>query len=179
MNKIVKYTKKDIDLLCKSLVIIVDSREKNNKHICDCLSKKNIQYVIRKLDYGDYSFMIKANELIPEDLSFENKIVIERKNSLEELSQNLCQKRKQFENELVRKKDCKFILLIEKGRFEDIFNGNYNTKLSRKAYLASLLTFQLRYNMQIAFIDQKNVYKFICNIFYYYLRENFNSIEWA
>jgi ERCC4-type nuclease len=166
-----RYTKKEIETLKKDIIVLIDTREKNNKHIIDLLIKNKIQYKFKKLDYGDYSFMIKASDLLPRDIYFDNQIVIERKNSLEELSQNLAQKRVQFENELLRKKDCKFILLIENGSYKDIFENNYNTELNKKSYLASLLTFQFRYNIQIAFINKDNTYKYICNTFYYYLKE--------
>jgi ERCC4-type nuclease len=166
------YTKNDIDKLCKNIVILVDTREQKNNHIIDCLNKNNIKYKSKKLDYGDYSFMINKNDFIDRDIYFNSKICIERKNSLEELSTNLSLKRIQFENELLRKGNCKFILLIENANMKDIIDGNYKSKFNKKSFLATLLSYQFRYDVQIVFLNKENVYKYIINTFYYYLREN-------
>ena len=58
--------------LISSMVILVDTREKVNTHITDYFDKKNIKYKKKALDYGDYSFMLPANESlgIPRDLYF-------------------------------------------------------------------------------------------------------------
>ena len=51
-----------MDELISSMVILVDTREKVNDHILEYFDKKNITYKKKALDYGDYSFMIPANE---------------------------------------------------------------------------------------------------------------------
>lgn len=173
--KILNFNKEEIDNIFKNLVVLIDTREQKNNHIIDFLEKKKIEYKNKKLDYGDYSFYIKANELtFNRDLYFSNQIVIERKNSLEELSNNLAQNRIQFENELLRKKDCKFILLVENSNLNDIITGNYNTQFNKKSYFASILTYQHRYNIHIAFIKKEYIAKYMMNSFYYFLREEFS-----
>ena len=79
-----------MDELVKSIVILVDTREKENQHILDYFDKKGIKYKKRALEYADYSFMIPENEAlnIPRDLYFDKECVVERKGSLEELSTN-------------------------------------------------------------------------------------------
>ena len=88
-----------MDELISSMVILVDTREKVNDHILEYFDKKNIIYKKKALDYGDYSFMIPANDKlsIPRDLYFMNKVVVERKASLEEISNNLTKERDRFE----------------------------------------------------------------------------------
>ena len=79
-----KYTDKEVRILLKSIVVIVDSREQKNSHILDWLNQKKIPYSIQKMEFGDYSFYIPANtELgITRDLYFTDEITIERKASL-------------------------------------------------------------------------------------------------
>ena len=80
--------------MISSIIILVDTREKVNTHITDYFDRKCITYKKKALDYGDYSFMLPANEKlsIPRDLYFNTTCVIERKASLEEISNNLDRK---------------------------------------------------------------------------------------
>ena len=55
-----KFSVEDIKKFAKSMVVLVDSREKKNSHIIDYFKKQGISYKSEKLDYGDYSFMIPA-----------------------------------------------------------------------------------------------------------------------
>ena len=71
------------------MVILIDTREKVNDHILNYFNKKNIAYRQQALEFGDYSFMLpKVDGLLCNELYFHKEIVIERKNSLEELSGN-------------------------------------------------------------------------------------------
>ena len=38
------------------MIILIDSREKQNTHITDSFDKNSIAYKKKALDYGDYSF---------------------------------------------------------------------------------------------------------------------------
>ena len=106
-----KFSVEDIKRLTKSMIVLVDSREKKNSHILDYFKKQKITYQVEKLEYGDYSFMIPA-VAAGEDIYFHKDIIIERKASLEELSGNLAQKRQQFETEFLKAKsdNCKSYL---------------------------------------------------------------------
>jgi len=176
MNNILcyyKYTEKEIKELLKSIVVVVDRREQENLHIMQSFHKMKVETFNKSLSFGDYSFYLPANlDLgIIRDLWFHNEIVIERKNSLEELSTNLAKNRTSFENELIRGKKCKFILLIEKGNYNDVIKGNYDTRFGKEAYWSSLMTFQARYNVNIQFIEKEIAGKYIYSTFYYHLRE--------
>ena len=133
------YTDKEMEELISSMVILVDTREKVNQHILDYFDKKGIAYKVKALDRGDYSFMLKANEKlgIPRDLYFSNKVIVERKGSLEELSGNLTQERDRFEKELCLAPNHK-VLLIENANYSDIATGNYNTKYDKIQVLLHL-----------------------------------------
>jgi len=81
------------------MVVLIDSREQRNEHICETLAAKGIKFQSRKLDFGDYSAMIPKNESlsIPRDLYFTNDIYIERKASLDELANNFKGKSNHYE----------------------------------------------------------------------------------
>ena len=95
--KAYKYSIEQIKVLLKQLVILVDSREKQNGHIRDYFKRQGIPYEVTKLDFGDYSCKIPASAA-DQDIYFHQDIVIERKASLEELSGNLAQHRDRFES---------------------------------------------------------------------------------
>lgn len=105
------------------------------------------------------------------DITFKNSIVIERKANLEELSNNLTHKRTEFENELIRGSKTKMYLLIENSAYKDILSHKYNTQYEPKAYIATLKTYETRFNLSINFIENECSGNFIYYTFYYYLRE--------
>lgn len=167
-----RYTDKEKETLLKSIVVLVDTREKENLHILDYFDSKNIKYAKKALSQGDYSFYLPANEelSIPRDLLFSGDIVIERKASLEELSGNLSQQRDRFEKELSLVKG-KIFLLIENANYHDIYNGNYKTDYNKKSFLGSIHSFEHKYELPFFFMpDKKYSAPYIYFTFYYYLR---------
>jgi ERCC4-type nuclease len=171
-----KFTDKEKEELLSSIVVIVDTREKENQHILEWFDKKKIIYMKRSLSQGDYSFYIPKNETlsIPRDLYFDKIVTIERKQSLEELSNNFAQQRDRFEKELSIYKG-KINLLIENANYQDICLGNYKTDYNRKSFLATLHSFEHRYNLSIMFMpDNKVSGLYIYYTFYYYLRNILN-----
>ena len=168
-----RYTDKELKELLKSIVILVDTREQKNQHLINYWDSKKIQHETMKLDFGDYSFKIPANEDlgITRDLYFDSEIAIERKAHLEELSGNLCQGRTALENEFIRANNSNLYLLIENASYEDIVTHNYKTEYNPKSFVASLFSFADRYDFSINFIkDNKFSGQFIYFTFYYYLR---------
>ena len=158
--------------LISSIIILIDTREKVNSHITDYFDRKEISYKKKALDYGDYSFMIPANEKlsIPRDLYFNTTCVIERKASLEEISNNLTKERDRFEKELCLAPKTK-VLLIKNASYEDIATGNYDTKYNRKSFIASIHSFWFKYNIPVMFMPN-NQYSglFIREYFEYFLK---------
>lgn len=167
-----KYTDKELDELVNSMVILIDTRERKVDHIIESFEKNNIAYKKKALDYGDYSFLIPANEKlsIPRDLSFATNVVVERKASLEEISGNLTKERDRFEKELCLAPKTK-VLLIENANYSDVATGNYQTQYNKKSFLASLHSFWFKYNIPIMFMpDNKYSALFIKKYFEYYLK---------
>ena len=161
-----------MDELISSIVILIDTREQKSNHITDYFDRKNIAYKKKALKFGDYSFMLPANESlsIPRDLYFTNSCVIERTASLEEISGNLTNGRDRFEKELCLAPAAK-VLLIENASYGDIAAGNYDTKYNRKSFLGSLHSFWFKYNIPVMFMqDNKYSGLFIREYFEYFLK---------
>lgn len=175
MNATLKYLYSDQEQkqLLKSMVVLVDSREKENKHVTDYFDKKGVAWKKATLSVGDYSILLPKNEDlgIIRESSFQGLFAIERKNSLDELSGNFTEGRERFSNEFFRAKDAKLLLLIENGSFDKMINHEYRSQLSEKAFIASLFSFQHRFNLSVNFIEKKNAGMFIHTNCYYFLKE--------
>jgi len=158
--------------ILKDIVILIDSREKVNQHITDYFTANNIKFKEHKLEFGDYSFMVPANEYWQQDIYFTNHILIERKNSLEELSGNFSADRLRLENEFaaIYDKKVKLYVLIENATLNDMITGNYKTDYNKNAFTGSFLSFQDRYNFVTKFIPNNKTGFLIHNICRYYFR---------
>lgn len=121
---------------------------------------------------GDYSFYVPPNSALNIDrcLDFSHEIMIERKANLDELAGNFTTSRARFQEEMATFEGKKY-LLIENSQFQDIITHKYDSKFSPKAYLASLQSFNQRYNLQIMFMPD-NTYSaiWIYSVFVYYLK---------
>jgi ERCC4-type nuclease len=106
-------------------------------------------------------------------MSLEKDVVIERKHSIDELCGNLTQGRDRFEREFTRAKasKTKVFLLIENGSYEDIYLQNYRSQLPAKSLMASLMSWQVRFNITIVFCVPENTARLIHQILYYAARE--------
>lgn len=162
-----RFTKDELTKLKESMVILIDTREKKNDHIKSVFDKGNIKYESYKLDFGDYSFKIPANEElgIDRDLYFDHEIVVERKANLEELSQNFTKLRANLKKELAIAPQRK-VMLIEGHSYTDLCHSFYDTNYPNKAFLASLHSFWHRFNCPFFFQkDNRDSAAFI----YYFL----------
>ena len=166
VSTIVKHwTDSELTEELKKLTIIVDTREQD----CHCenwFKQNGIPTIRRKLEYGDYSAMLGEQTL-------ENDIFIERKMGLNEICGNFTTNRERFDREFTKAKaiGAKPFLLIENDSFDDVYLGNYRSKVQPKSLIGSLLTWQVRYNATILFCSRANSAKLIYGVLYYYARE--------
>lgn len=154
------------------MTILVDTREQKADHIIGYFDRKGVNHKKKALDYGDYSFMIPANEKlgIQRDMYFDKKVCVERKGSLEEISGNLSKDRARFEKELSLAPETK-VILLENANYSDIADGNYNTQYNKKSFIGSLYSFWFKYNVPIFFMpDNKYSGLFIRLYFEYYFK---------
>lgn len=161
------YTKKEYEELLSHIVILVDTQEKSNKEVIDWLCANNIKYKYKSLKTGDYGLMIESCPDLgfPSDTYFTDELCIERKNSVGELAGNFANATK--DDDRIFKELNRMIniernyLLIEDDSIEDIFDGNYKTKLNSESFFRSLLTWQNRNNMHIYFVKRAYMGKMI------------------
>lgn len=171
--KAYKYSIEQIKVLLKQMVVLVDSREKQNGHIIDYFKRQGIPYEVAKLDFGDYSCKIPASA-VGRDIYFHQDIVVERKSSLEELSGNLAQARERFEKEFLRAGNdgCKIYLMVEDPRgYTGIIGHAYKTQLKPAAFMASLKTWEHRFDANVQFIDPQYSGYYITSTLQYFIRE--------
>lgn len=145
----------ELDAAMNTMKILIDTREKKNSHIAAALEGRKCPFKPHKLNYGDYTceYDTDTNKCI----SFENKVVIERKANLDELAGNITKGRDRFEREFLRAKadNAKVYLMIESGSYEDIKNHCYRSMLPPNAYLNTLFSWQEKYNITITFTTKK------------------------
>lgn len=163
----------EINKILSTLTILIDTREKKISHITKKFKEKEISYESYKLDYGDYSCQI---ELDGKTISFEDKCAIERKQHFSELAGNLTSNRDRWENELIRSEGCKFYLLIEDS-LNNLYNGMYRSNITRKSFMASLMTFQHRYDTRTVFIPRSLTWWYLYKLFYYFVREHLKNMN--
>lgn len=160
------YTETELGTFMKKMTVITDSREQKNEHIIEWLEDKKLPHVRRKLSVGDYSAML-------EDQTLEYDIAIERKGSIDELAGNFTAERERFEREMLRGKACgtHMFLVLENCSWQDILAHNYRSKMLPKALMASMLSWQARFNLNITFCKPDETGAIIYSILYYSLRE--------
>ncbi len=161
--------------ILKNITIIVDTREKKNEHILNYFHSKGIKYIKQSLTCGDYSVLLNTSiEGFPKKIDLRNKVVIERKGSLEELSNNFAEGRTALENEFASAydKQIDMTLLIEENNiYENIIKGNYKSTYHPNAFLGSLLSFIQRYNLKLIPITKNLAGEIIHKTLYYFCRE--------
>ena len=193
--------------------IIIDTREKKiQKHILDKFEegfenkpsehdmyrgKKStytdpVQYYIQEkgLKVGDYTIAVQLPN--GEVVNFKDKIVVERKADLNELCQNLLDRKtkdenglNRFERELKRayEQGIKVHLLVEvSGMYSKMLSGKhfrYDTasKVNPASFEAMFQALMTRYNVSVWDVDKKDSARVIHSILYYGAREYLKGIE--
>lgn len=170
-----KLTDKEIDLLLKNLVVVMDTREQAGSHVAEYLAKKKVKMKIHKLDSADYTCFIESNEDtkplgIHRDLYIDT--FIERKNSIDEICGNLSKANASaFENELIRLQGSKFVLFVEDENFdENINSSNYRSKYTNTALKGRLESLKVKYSFEIIPMSRKMLPQNLYYRFYYQAR---------
>lgn len=137
-----------------SNLIIVDTREKGHKKILEYFDKIGQDYIISKLDAGDYMFFKQYST------------IIDKKDGLLELSHNLCNslEHERITREIQRAKElgCKnFIFLIQDNKIksiEDIKNwSSTHTKVKGETLLKIMLTMSKKYGVRFIIVPKKDM----------------------
>jgi ERCC4-type nuclease len=143
--------------------VIIDTREQD-LHILKKLETLDVRYIRRKLNFGDYSFEFNGQ-------SYESKIVIERKGSLDEIIGNFTNGRERFKREFERSKGCKVILMVESS-IEQLEAGNYRSRMNPKDLKSFLKTWSNKFQLELHFVEKGKACEFILERFRnYYLNQ--------
>lgn len=162
----------EIDEALKTFSVIVDSREQKWGHIKTALTATETPYIQQKLNYGDYTCTAIDSQF--QTISLANKYVIERKRNLDELVGNFTKGRERFDREFKRAiaDNAKVFLLIEDPKlWENIRKHNYRSQMPPKALLATLCSWQARYNITIITCSQTDSGTIIKAVLWYALRD--------
>lgn len=137
-----------------------DTRERKNQHILDYFNRHNIEYEIKKLDTADY-----WNDENP-------NVLIDRKQNLNEVAQNLCSPdSSRFWREMRRScsEKKKMIILVEHGpnikSLSDVsqWTSKYS-KISGSRLQAEMYRLGIAYNIQFEFCSKRSTGKRIMEL---------------
>ena len=142
-------------------LIICDTREKGNKKILEYFDSVGQDYIISKLDAGDY--------MLFKDFS----TIIDKKDGLLELSHNLCNslEHARLNREIQRAKDLgcsNFIFLIQDDKIKttkDIKNwSSPHTKVKGETLLKIMNTMRTKYTIRFIICPKKNMGEMIIKL---------------
>ena len=168
-----RYTDAEIKGILKSTIVLTDTREQANQHILTALDEMGVTHRPMALSFGDYSVMLPSqpDAGITMDTYFDGEIIIERKNSLDELASNFTAGRDRFKSEWLRSGSARKYLLVEDSSgYGGILAHQYRNNFSEKAFLASLLSFQSRYGLNVIFCDAAQAGCIVWSLLYYHVR---------
>jgi len=169
-----RYTDNEIKAILQAATVLTDTREQKNEHILTGFDRLKVKHQPMTLSSGDYAVMLPAKPEagISRDLYFDNAILIERKATLNELAGNFTTGRERFKDEMIRAGTVSKHLIIEQGgSYAAIFNQQYASRLSAKAFFASLLSFQARYGLNVIFTGPDMTADIIWGLLYYHVRD--------
>ena len=145
----------------KNNIIICDTREKGNKKILEYFDSVNQDYIISKLDAGDY-MLYKSPHTI-----------IDKKDGLLELVGNLChtQEHERIKREIAKARElgCEnFIFLIQDNKIktlEDIKSWTSpHTKVKGETLLKIMNTMRTKYGVRFIILPKKKMGEMIINL---------------
>ena len=149
--------------------IISDTREKKNQHVLNYFDQHCVEYVIQKLDYGDYQDEEQTG------------ICIDRKQNIAELAKNCTVEAERFKRELERaqRANSRLVILVEQNRYKDRDEWKHvetiadlmtwsspHTKIRGEKVFRVLSSWVNRYNISVIFCDKRQTGRKILEILY-------------
>lgn len=142
-------------------LIICDTREKGNKKILEYFDKVGQDYIISKLDAGDY--MLYKNY----------HTIIDKKDGLLELAGNLChtKEHERIKREIAKARElgCKdFIFLIQDSKIKSLEDvkkwSSPHTKVKGETLLKIMTTMKQKYGIRFIICKKKRMGEMIINL---------------
>jgi len=146
------------------VTIQVDSREKKFDHVTAAFDRADVKWFVSKLPVGDYMDLDNA------------RLVIDRKQNLQELVGNICQGHERFRRELLRAQDLeiKLLFLVEHSRSIKNLSDVRHWKNPRRAVspyaldgmelYKRLITIETKYHTKFYFCDKTHTGKAIIQL---------------
>lgn len=137
----VKKTKKKIKIVLPP--IIVDTREKSPHTYKK--AKDNNGFKIQKLDVGDYSLE-----------GFEDYVVVERKNGVDELVNCFGTERKRFMRELDSLSDVPFKYIVVEEGLSRVFGKRRFSRMAPKCFLSNVFSIIVKRGIPVFFCKNRS-----------------------
>ena len=149
--------------------IISDTREKKNQHVLKYFEERGVDYIIRKLDYGDYQ---------DEE---HTEICVDRKQNIAELAKNCTVEAERFKKELERaqRANSRLVILVEQNRYKDrdewvqvndiadlMLWSNPHTIIRGEKVFRVLSAWVNKYDIEVRFCDKRVTGRKILEILY-------------
>lgn len=154
----------------KSFEILVDTREQDTDRSEKRYQSFGVPYKKATLDYGDYAYNaeLPGGKLYDISKTISPVCVVERKMNLDELAGCFAHGRQRFQREFERASSNKsrIFLLCENANWENLLNGKYRSKFNPKAFMASVIAWEIRYNLCLLFCKEETSGKLIKEILY-------------
>lgn len=173
----------EVENCLRSMEVLVDTREQDTERARDRYSRFPCPYTRQALSYGDYAY----NFVLPDGSPFiqntpheiTTPVAVERKMNLDELAGCFTRSRERFEAEFARAKEngARIYLLVENATWEKLLAGKYRSQYNPAAFLASILAWQIRYNLQLIMCKEETSATLIYEILKRDLKERLGGGE--
>lgn len=168
--------------LLTTFEVLIDTREQPTPRAKNRYKSFGVGYSRGTLSYGDYCGNITlpgGSKLYDTSKTIKAKCVVERKMNLDELAGCFTRGRDRFKREFERaaENSARVFLLCEDGSIEKILKHDYRSRFNPKAFLASIIAWNIRYNMQLIFCSQLTSGMMIKEILYRDMKDRIEKGE--
>lgn len=172
-------TATELEQVLDTMTILVDTREQDTERARRRYASFGVSTERAVLDYGDYTWQFGVCGIMYHDTTKRiiPKVAVERKMSLDELAQCFTHDRKRFNAEMIRAKEAggRIFLLCENSSWENLITGKYRSKFSPSAFIASIVAWSIRYDLQVIFCKEETTGRLIKEILYRDLKERLSN----
>lgn len=165
-----------VETALHSMTILVDTREQDTIRARKRLRDMGCRYERQALPFGDYS--AKCELPTGETIGLTGAVAIERKMDFDELCNCYCKDRPRFVREFDRatQAGARLYLLVENADWEKAYKGEYRSKMTPSALVASMLAWQVRYNCPILFCAPSTSGKLIYDVLYREMKKRLEEL---
>ena len=169
-------------LVLQTFEILVDTREQQTKQSQKRYNSFKSPYKRATLSYGDYTYnatLPSGNRIYNDSETIHPLCAVERKMNLDELAGCYTSSRQRFKKEFEKAKEnkCRIYLVCEDSNWENLINGKYRSRFHQNAFTASIISWMIRYNMNIVFCKEETSGRLIEEILYRDLKERLEGGE--